>query len=190
MFGLSSVCSSGTRCSCEAAEDRAQRAVGHLVAALDRVRAVHQHLGLDDRDEPALDAQRRVARERVGVGLDAGVARDPVADLDHGPPLREARAEAAVLADPLAQAVEPLGDLLELRRRASGLVPLSTLMPGRMPALLEQLPGRACRPSAFWRIVSSKRITPLMNCSTPGRGEEQLAIGAAVLLRRRRGRCS
>ena len=48
-----------------------QRARRHLVAALDRVVGVHQHLGLDDRDDPGLLAQRGVARERVRVRADA-----------------------------------------------------------------------------------------------------------------------
>ena len=50
----------------ELGEDRAQRAPGHLVADLDRVVGVHQHLGLDDRHEPGLLAQRRVARRARG----------------------------------------------------------------------------------------------------------------------------
>ena len=58
--------------------------------------------------------------------------RDAVADRDDGAPLREARAEPAVLRQPLAQAVEAFGDDLA-GATASGFAPLSTLMPGMMP---------------------------------------------------------
>jgi hypothetical protein len=47
----------------------------------------------------------------VRVGGDAGTGRDRVADPDHGAPLGEARAQPAIVAEPLAQAVEPFGDL-------------------------------------------------------------------------------
>ena len=75
-------------------------------------------------------AQRRVARQRVGIGLD-GVARGNAgADVDDRAPFGEARAELVVLDQPLAQPIEPLGDGLA-GKCASGLAPLSTLMPGR-----------------------------------------------------------
>ena len=114
---------------------------GDLEAALDRVVAVHQHLGLDDRHEPGLLAERRVARERVRVRPDAVLARDAVADRDHGAPLREARAELAVLLEPLAQAVEALGDLLAGRERER-LRALVDLDAGDDPLPLEQLRER------------------------------------------------
>jgi hypothetical protein len=96
------------------------------VRALDRVRAVHQDLGLDDRDEPFVHAERGVARERVGIGAQAVVARQRVGDRDHGAPLGEARAEAAVLDEPLAEAVETLGNHLVRgeRQRLGALVDL------------------------------------------------------------------
>ena len=53
-----------------------------------------------------------------------------VADRDHGAPLREARAELAVLREPLAQAVEALGDRLAGCARRASFAPASTLMPG------------------------------------------------------------
>jgi hypothetical protein len=101
MFGLSRICSSGS----------------HVVAALDRVGAVHQDLGLDDRDESRLDAECGVARQRVGVGVEAVLRGNAVADGDDRPPLGEAGAQAAVLSEPIAQAVEALGDLLVGRAR-------------------------------------------------------------------------
>ena len=62
----------------------------------------------------------------------------PLVDVDHRPPLGETRAQLPVFVQPLAQAVQPLGDLSP-GRRASGWVPLSTLMPGMMPSARQQL---------------------------------------------------
>ena len=44
--------------------------------ARERVVTVHQHLGLDDRHDACFLAQRGVARQSVGVHVDADVARD------------------------------------------------------------------------------------------------------------------
>jgi len=115
--------------------------------------AVHQHLGLDDRDDPGLLAQRRGAGERVSVDLDTAAARQVIADRDHGAPLREPRAELPVLREALAQAVEALGHLL-LLSPARGLAPVSTLIPGMMPSLA-RASGTGEPSLASWRIVSS-----------------------------------
>ncbi len=96
----------------ELREDGVERRARHLVAARERMVAVHQDLRLDDRHDAGLLAERRVARERVRVDVDAGRGRDAVADRDHRAPLREAGAERRVLREPLAQPVEPFGDLL------------------------------------------------------------------------------
>src|SRR5262249_59437686 len=96
---------------------RLERSCGRVVTDLDRVVAIHQDLRLDDRDEPGLLADRRVARERVGVRADATPGRDTVADRDHRSPLGKARAEADVLLAPLRQAVEPERDRLARMQR-------------------------------------------------------------------------
>ena len=83
-----------------------------VVAPLDRVVGVHQHLGLDDRDDPGLLTQRRVARQRVRVRADTCDRGDPIADGDDRAPLCEARPERAVLVETPAQPVEPFGDRL------------------------------------------------------------------------------
>ena len=49
---------------------------------------------------------------------------------------------------------------------ASGLAPLSTLIPGMIPRLFRSS-GNGVPSEALWRIVSSKRITPLMCSSLP-----------------------
>ena len=82
--------------------DGIQRPFRDLLAAVDVVIAVHQHLGLHDRDEPGLLAERRVARERVRVRPDAVLAGDAGADRVGRAPLREARAEPVILLQPLA----------------------------------------------------------------------------------------
>ena len=51
--------------------------------------------------------------------------------------------------------------------RASGFAPLSTLIPGMTP-LLSRSAGNGVPSAELWRIVSSKRITPLMWSSAPG----------------------
>ena len=57
-------------------EGLGQGVAGDPVAALDRVVAVHQDLGLDDRDQPGLLGQGGEAAQGLGVGLDAGRAGD------------------------------------------------------------------------------------------------------------------
>src|ERR1700733_15207734 len=77
--------------------------IGHLLAALDRMIAVHQHLGLDDGHDRSFLAKRRIAGERLCVRRDRVTARDTRADIDHRTPLGESRAELVVLRKPLAQ---------------------------------------------------------------------------------------
>ena len=55
-------------------------------------------------------AEGGVAREGVGVGVEAVVRGDAVTDGDDGAPLGELGAELDVLREAVAQAVEPLGD--------------------------------------------------------------------------------
>ena len=117
---------------------------GDVARALDRVVAVHQHLGLDDRHDARLLAQRGVAGERVGVGVDAVLATAAVGDRVDRAPLREARAELAVLGQALAQPVEALGDRLALgagERLRAGV----DLDAGDDPATRRAASGRACR---------------------------------------------
>ena len=104
--------SSATALPVELLEDEVQGARRHLVAALDAVVRVHEHLGLDDRDDPGLLRERGVACERVGVHMEAGVGRDAVADRDHRAPLAESGAQGVVLREAGPQAVEALGHLL------------------------------------------------------------------------------
>ena len=76
MFGFSRIPSQVDALVVELVEDLVQRPLGRPVARLDVVVGVHQHLGLDDRHDPLLLAERRVASERVRVRLDAVGRRD------------------------------------------------------------------------------------------------------------------
>ena len=73
---------------------------------------------------------------------------------DHGAPLREARAHAGVLGEPLAQAVEAFGDLLagEAGERLGAGVDLDA---GNDAGLLAAPARTARRRASCWRIVSS-----------------------------------
>src|SRR5207244_9012776 len=88
--------------------DRLEDAAGCLPALRDRVRAVLQHLRLDDRNDVGFLAERRVPGERVRVRPDAVLARLVGGDRVGRAPLREARAELAVLLEPPAKPVETL----------------------------------------------------------------------------------
>ena len=50
----------------------------------------------------------------------------------------------------------------------SGNAPMSALIPTISPLRVQELRERAVPSRARWRIVSSNRITPLMNSSAPG----------------------
>ena len=77
-----------------------------LAAALDVVVAVHQHFRLDDRHDVGRLAERGVAGQRVGVGLDGALLGMPSADVDHRAPLGEAGALVVILRQALGQPVE------------------------------------------------------------------------------------
>ena len=89
-----------------------------------------------------------------------------VGDRVRGAPLGEPRAELAVLGQALPQPVEPSVTVSPSAASASGLAPLSTLMPGMIPLPASTF-GNGTPSLEDWRIVSSNRITPLMNSSTP-----------------------
>ena len=76
MLGFSTMPSRWMRCSKQLLEHGLEHRVGHFLAALERVVAVHQHFGLDDRDDVRFLAQRRVAGERVRIGVDGEPRRN------------------------------------------------------------------------------------------------------------------
>ena len=146
------------------------------------MRPVLQHLGLDDRDDPRLLAERGVARERVRVRPDAVLARLVGVDRVRRAPLREARAELAVLLEPRAQPVEAFGDRLAVRERER-LRTLVDLDPGDDALRLEQLrERRAVVPRLADRLVEEDDAADVL-LDAFGR-EQQVAVGAPVVLRR------
>ena len=88
-----------------------------LAAYIHSVNALHQHLRLDDGDQPGLLAQRSIARQRVGVGVDASATGRPLADGEHRTPLGEARAHLRIFNETCAQPVQALSDLLSRKCR-------------------------------------------------------------------------
>jgi hypothetical protein len=120
----------------------------------------------------------------VGVGIEAGVGRNAVADRDHGAPLGELRAEVAVLDESLGEPVEPLGDLL-LGREGQGLGALVDLDPGQDPLVGEHLHERRAVGGllADRLVVEDHAGDELFGA---GGAEQHLAIGAPVVLGRRR----
>jgi hypothetical protein len=118
----------------------------------------------------------------VRVRPEAVLGRDALADRDHGAPLREPRAELAVLVQALAQAVEALGDLLA-RRVGQVLRALVDLDPRDHALALEQLRER--RPVGCVladRLVEEDHAADVVRCAL-GR-EQHVAVGAPVLLGR------
>ena len=125
-----------------------------------RHRPVHQHLGLDDRHDIVRLAQRRIAGQRRGIGGNRIGRGNALADIDHRPPFGEAGAEPVIVLEALAETVEPFGDLLA-REERNILGAAIDLYAGERPVAV--ILSTSARPSlAFWRMVSSNRITPEM----------------------------
>ena len=163
-------------------EHRLQGCARHGFAARNVMRAVHQHLGLDDRHDARLLAQRGVTRERVRVGIDAGLRRNAIRDVDDGPPLGEASAELVILRETLAQAVEALGDGLA-RKAGERLRSRVDLDAGNDAVAGEVLGERHPVPGLLTqRLVVKDDGADVVG--SPRRREQQLAIGAATLLAR------
>ena len=119
----------------------------------------------------------------MGIGVDTTGARDAVADGDHGAPFGEARAQRIVLGATLTQAVEPLGDLLA-RRAGQRLGAGVDLDAGNDALIGEQQRERrfATRRELAQRLVIEDDARD--EFVGAWRGEQQFAIGAAVLLGR------
>ena len=114
--------------------------------------AVHEHLGLDDRDEPGLLAERGVAREGVGVAsMQRGVGGRRRSSITARHFVK--RAPSHGTRQPLAEAVEALGHLLAGRERER-LGARVDLDAGNRSLALEDL-ANGVPSSADWRIVSS-----------------------------------
>jgi hypothetical protein len=115
----------------------------------------------------------------VGVGLEAVVGGDAVADGDHRAPLGEASAHLVVLGEAVTQAVEALGDLLA---RVSGQVLGAGVDfdSGDDAQLLEELGERCAVAGALADgfVVEDDAAHVLLHALG---GEEHLPVGPAVL---------
>src|SRR6266436_5569898 len=127
-------------------------------------------------------SQRRIARQRMRVRLDGERGGNALGNIDDCAPFGEARAEPAVVAEPLAQAVESLGDGLavETRERLRTQVHLDT---GDDALLHQVLRKRRTLPGllADGLVVQDDAADRLGGA---WRREQHLAIGAAMLLGR------
>jgi hypothetical protein len=150
----------------ESGEHRVQDDAGKLLAALDRMRAVHQHFRLDDRHKVLFLTERSVPSKGVRVRTDAGDARQRVGNVDNRPPLREAGAHVVILREAVAEPVEPFGHCFagkagERPRTGISLDP-------RKDALIRENLGE-------WRAAGAPltdglilQDDPLMNSNAPG----------------------
>ena len=86
MLGLSRACSRTTRCRFSASREFVQDGLGHFGASIDTVATIAQDLGFNDRNEVLILADRGVARERFGVGLDRQPARQRAGYVVDGAP--------------------------------------------------------------------------------------------------------
>ena len=166
----------------ELGEDGMLHARSDVVRLVDRVRAVHQHLGLDDRDEPRFLRERRVAGEGVCVRPDRVLARPSLADRVDAAPLGEAGSESAIFLEALAQLVEALGDRLARceRELLRTLVDLDSRDDSlRLEELRERRPVGGGLPDRL--VEEDDSADPLLDSVSR---EQQLAVGAPGLLGR------
>jgi len=170
--------SSSTFCS-YSAEQAAQHGFVHFVADFDAVVAIHDHFRLDHRHQARFLAQRGVARQRVAVGLDRGGAGVVFADVDHRAPLGELGTQLDVLLQTLAQAVQALGH--HIARKAGQRHRALVHLDARDDAvLLHHLgEGHAVLGGLADGFVIEDRAGDVL--AQARSGEQQLAVGAAVL---------
>ena len=182
MFGLSSIPSSATRCS-KARRTRACSTSPVTSSQRSRVCvAVHQHLGLDDRHQPLLLAERGVARERVRVRLDAGAVGSPSPMWITARHLAK-RAPSRRYSSSRSRRPSRPSVTSSPATPASGLAPASTLMPGMMPARASSSTQRhAARALLADRLVLQDDAADEL--AMPGVVKQHLAIVAPALRRR------
>ena len=74
--------------------------------------AIHQHFRFDDGNQSGFLAQRRVAGQRVRVGLEATTGGKSLADGEHRAPFGETCAHLGIFRETFAQSVQTFGDFL------------------------------------------------------------------------------
>jgi len=93
-------------------ENRSQDLLRYLGAALQGMRAVHEHFRFDDGDQSRFLAQGGIARQSMRIGIDASVAGNIITHGDHRTPLGETGAYLSVFGQAPAQSVQTLGYFL------------------------------------------------------------------------------
>ena len=71
--------------------------------------SLHQDFRLDDGNEAAFLAKCRIARQRMGIGVNGIVAGQTWSDIDHRAPFGELRAQSHIVLYALAQAIKAFG---------------------------------------------------------------------------------
>src|SRR3954471_411123 len=69
----------------------------------------HENFRFDDRHEPSFLAQRRKARQNVGIGPKTGARWHGFTNMNHSSALGKTRANLSVVGEPLTQTIESLG---------------------------------------------------------------------------------
>ena len=86
---------------------RRQRRARYLIAAFDRVRAIHNDFRLNNRHNFGFLTQRRIARQRMRIGGEAAGTWQAVGDIDNRAPFGEFCAKRMIFVQAVAQAVQP-----------------------------------------------------------------------------------
>ena len=143
------------------------------------MRTIHEHLRLDDRDQPGFLAQCGIAGQCLRVGLDATPAGETTAYGNHRAPLGKAGAHARVFGQAVAQSVQTLGYLLSgMTCQILGAgVNFDAGDDSRLGDGFHE--GSAVFLLLADRLVVENRAAD--GLSQSGRGDDQLAIGAAGL---------
>jgi hypothetical protein len=111
MLGFRTIPSSMTRCANNSLNTVRSTSSVTSQHCFQRMFTIHNDLRFDNRDEARFLAQRRIARQSMGIGLNAAPARKPFADGNHCAPLGKARAHLKIFLKAIAQSVQAFCDL-------------------------------------------------------------------------------
>ena len=165
-------------------EDALERRVGDFLAALERVVAVHQHLGLDDRHDAGLLAEGRVARQRMGIGVDREAARESPAPMSITARHLANRAPSSGYSSSRSRRPSRPSVIVSPGKPASAFAPASTLMPGIMPCWARYFGnGTPSQRLLAQGLVVQDHAADVAR-RRPGVVNSMLAVGAPALLRR------
>ena len=162
-------------------KDAFQRLLGDFEVPFNRMFPIHEHLRLHDRHYVTFLTKRRIARQRLRVCVNACGCGNFLADRDDGAPFGKARAQLPIFRQPVAQAVQALGDFLarEICHRFGALIDLDSR---NDPLLLQRFDERATVASLLPnRFVKQDHAADKFVCTLGGK--QNFPIRAPVLLR-------